>query len=139
MAPHVEKGLVDLLGQYLLAAGGVSEGGEEGVVAVLVEDCSGFGIEEEELPILLRADHEALFGRQDHLQLYIYITNHPRHSTTLSSLLNKPLFALIISMKAHLLMALTTALLLAAFYAPSLPHLQLSQAPSDNDIIQSVF
>lgn len=70
MAPHGDEGFVDLLGQHLLAAGVVGEGGEEGFVAVFVHDCGGLWVEEEELLVLLRADQQALFGREDHLQLY---------------------------------------------------------------------
>jgi hypothetical protein len=66
VGPHVDEGLVDLLCKDLLAPGVVSETGEEAIVAILVQDCSGFGVEEEELSILLGAYYEALFGRQDH-------------------------------------------------------------------------
>lgn len=70
ITPDSDEGFVDLLTQDLLAAGVVCEGGEEGFVAVFVQDCGGLGVEEEELLIFLRADQQALFGREDHLQLY---------------------------------------------------------------------
>jgi hypothetical protein len=43
-----------------------------------MQNSSGFGIEEKELLVLLRTHHQALFGRQDHLQLY-YINRHLMH------------------------------------------------------------
>lgn len=70
VAPDGYEGFVDLLGEDLLATGVVGERGEEGFVAIFVQDCSGLGVEEEELLVLLRADQQALFGREDHLQLY---------------------------------------------------------------------
>lgn len=55
MAPDSDKGLVGLLGQYLLAAGVVGECGKEGLVAVFVDNCGSLWVEEEELFVLLRA------------------------------------------------------------------------------------
>jgi hypothetical protein len=66
VGPEVDEGLVDLLCKDLLAPGIVSQSGEEAVIAILVEDCSGFGVKEEELSILLGTYYEALFGRQYH-------------------------------------------------------------------------
>lgn len=60
IGPDVDEGLVDLLAEYLLAAGVVGETGEEAIIAVFMQDSGCLGVKEEELAVLLGADDEAL-------------------------------------------------------------------------------